>query len=141
MDFTLQFSIVSIGEHSCRLLKSPIAAFHVALLRLGLEGIALVVKSLASADSKLKLYVAMLEIQLQRNDGEAFRLGLHAQLLDLLAVDKQLAVATGIMVEAVPELIYRNVHSAHVEFIPQHSTVRPGKGSLAVAHNLDLGTC
>ena len=120
---------------------SPAAAFHIALLRLGLEGIALVVKSLATAYAKLKLYVTMLEIQFQRNDGEAFRLGLHAKLLDLLPVNKQLAVAAGIMVKAVSELIHRNVHSAHVQFIPQHSTIRPGKGSLAVAHNLDLGAC
>ena len=119
--------------------KPPSAAFHITLLGLSLKGVTLVVQSLATAYAKFKFYMAAPKIQFKGNDRETLGLGLHAKLLNLLSMDKQLAVSARIMIEAVAELIHGNVHPAHVEFIPQYSTVRPGKRSLTVTHNLNLG--
>ena len=98
-------------------------------------------KGLAAAHAEFELDAAVPEVQSERYHRKTLRLGLHAQLLYFLPVDEQLAVSPGSMVEAVSELVYRNVHSAHVQLIPQDGSIRAGQSRLAMAHDLYLGTC
>ena len=93
----------------------------------------------ASADAEFELDAALREIKAQGDERETLRLGLEAQILDLLFVDEKPPIALRRVVEAVPEGVDRDVHPHDVELAAQHGAVCAGEGSLAVPDHLDLG--
>src|SRR3954452_20094222 len=75
--------------HDARLLAVPVTL---------LGGLALVVQLLAFRDRELQLGdAARVEIELQRHDRQALALHLHRQLVDLLGVQQQPALAPRLM--------------------------------------------
>ena len=64
---------------------------------------------LAAADGEFHLDFAILEIHLGGNQGEAFFAGLAVELVDLLAVEQQFALADGQVVLAVAVRVFADV--------------------------------
>jgi hypothetical protein len=73
------------------------------------QGLALVVLLLASRESDLGLRPAVLEVQGQGHDGVTRLLGLRLQLVDLLAVQQELALAARGVVRPAALVILRDV--------------------------------
>ncbi len=69
----------------------------------------LVVELLAARQPELDLGPTAGDVQLERHDRLALRAGATQQLVDLLAVEQQLAIALGLVVVAVPLFERRNV--------------------------------
>ena len=85
--------------------------FQVALL----YGFTLVVELLTSADAKLHLYESVLQVHLDRYQGEAFLLHLLPKLSDLFLVNQELALPLRLVVVQVPEGVGRDVEADEVE--------------------------
>src|SRR5205814_2520777 len=88
---------VGVGPGSAVGAKAHRAVGLAAVLPLA-QGLALVVGLLAARDTDLDLDPAVLEVHGQRNDGHALLAGLGPDLLDLIAVQQELALAPRLVV-------------------------------------------
>src|SRR5688572_21725779 len=107
--FTMSTTHPLLGRYraSCRCDRLAVAAVDAAAAgevprRLPLDvaggdGVALVVVLAAPGDGQLDLGPAVVEVDRQGHEGEPVPRGLHAQHVDLLAVQEQLAAPVGVV--------------------------------------------
>ena len=84
--------------------------FYVTLGRFCLQILALIIVMLAAGQRELQLRAAMLEVDLERHEGEALLACLAEQLDDLRLVHQELARAQRIVIEDIPLLIRADMH-------------------------------
>src|SRR5205823_8679742 len=87
----------------------PQGPVDVALGLLPLERLALIERLAAPGDAELDLGDPLLEVQRQRDQGESFLARLDPQLVDLAAVEQQLAGPLGHVVHSVGLDVFRDV--------------------------------
>ena len=95
---------------------------------------------LAAGQPELELRAALVgEIEAERDDRQALRLGLAEQLIDLGAVEEQLPLALGLVVVAVALLERSDVGADQPRFVALDARVGIRQVDLAGADGLDLG--
>src|SRR5574344_2857 len=132
-------SLAPYSKITWKLYQKSGISFKVALESLLLEGVALVVEGLAAADAELDLDPSVLEVDLERNQGESLRLRLELELADLLGMDEKLAHRLWLVVEPVAELVGGDVDSDKPKFAAQDRPVAARQRNLAVTDGFDLG--
>ena len=104
-----------------------------------LERFALVVLLLSLTQRQRDLRPALLEVELQRNQGETTLLDRTDHLLDFSAMEQQLPGTHGIVVVAVALFVWRDVHSFEKDLPVLHPGIRLLDGGFAISQGLDLG--
>src|SRR5436190_5200918 len=124
------------GSSALRPHQAPALALPAALLL----GLALVVELLAARQRQLDLGAALdVEIELERHQRHALALDRAHQLVDLVAMQKELARALGRMVEAAPLQVFRNRGIDQPDLPAARIRVGFGDGRLALPQRFDLG--
>src|SRR5215218_7662487 len=115
----------------------PSGPGHLALgVPLG-QGLALVVGPLASGQAELHLDQLVLEVDAQRDQGQAALLDPRRQLVDLLAVEQELARPGGLMALVAGVGVGGDLHVEDDVAVLQHGVGVLERG-LALAQGLDL---
>ena len=89
---------------------------HFPLFSFALDGFALVVLLLSLAQRQGDLRPTILEVELQRNQGQAALLDRTDHLLDFSAVQQELPATDRIVVVAIALFVWRDVHSFEKDF-------------------------
>src|SRR4051812_15476201 len=103
------------------------------------KGLALVVLLLASCEGDLGLGPAVPEVQGEGHDRVTRLLGLGLQLVDLLAVQQQLALAARGVIGPTALVILRDVSVVQPRLAPVDLDEAVGQRGAALAQRLDLG--
>ena len=96
-------------------------------------------KSLAAANPDGHFNAPVLEIDLKRNKRQSLGLRLHLELANLLGMNKKLAHAFGLVIEAITEAISRHICPNKPKLTFQNGSIRACKRNLGVANRLNLG--
>ena len=115
-------------------------AVHLALGILQLEGFALVVLLLTPGQGDIDLgQPAVVNKEAEGDNGKPLLLRLALQLVELLALQQQLAVALGVVVVVRSPPVLGDVHAAHEQLAAVEVAVGIHQAGLAGAYRLDLG--
>ena len=95
---------------------------------------------LAFAKPDLQLDERVLEVDFERNERVAFLLHLSAQLVDLAAVEQQLASSARIDVVVTAHFVRRNMRADHVHFAVFYYDETVAKVDRAKANGLHFAT-
>src|SRR5262245_52663664 len=98
-----------------------------------------IVLLLATGQPELQLRLAAREVQPERDQRQALRLGLAQELVDLRAMEEQLAGAFRLVVVAVAGVPRRDVHADQPGLAVLDARVGIGQADLPVPDALDLG--
>ena len=126
-------SFLLFCENFCVLYQKSVAPFKVTPEGLFLECVALVVELLSAAHAEVDFHATVLEENLERYERKPLRLGLELEVSHLFRVDEELSHRLRLVVEAVAELVGRDVCADKPEFALQDRAIAPRERHLSVA--------